>query len=426
MKKIDVLIYYEHVSRELESALLLKRELEKMNLSVLVYKIRWNETLSHLKFRPRIIVTPWCYGDSEVEYLKSMWIGGFSNKKIKIVSLNCEQLSGKSGEQFVVPKGNAQDAIHFAWGPYFKKLLLESGVKKDHIFVTGSIRNDFYFSPYNKVNKSKKELSNKYSLDENKKWVLLIGNFSGKNQSEEQLKSAENKGFTSIRKLSYLSKKTFRELLNWFDVAATQYGSLEFIYRPHPNENITKDLLDLQEKHKNFHVIKDLAIRDWIVNCDIAYEWLSTSAIEVSFSSNPVFSLMPFEITKDLVIPLIDKIEKIKNVSEFQENLRKFSNNEIKNFNKEFCKGVEYYYLKEPACVISAKIISELLTNNIGFFQTEFKIKRAIIGTLRFFGKNIMIKLGKTTKNTNLTVLNDVKLSKGIKDYENRIDRIYE
>lgn len=425
MKEIDVLIYYEHVARELQSVLLLKKELEKYNLKVIVYKIRWNESITHLKYRPKIIVTPWCYGDDEVNYIKKMWIGALPNKCIKIVCLNWEQLSGKSGENFVVPKGEAKNVFHIAWGKYFKDLLIKDGVKENKIFVTGSISNDFYKKPYCLINRTKNELSLKYNLDSTKKWALLIGNFSGKNLTEDQLKVAEGKGFGSIRKLSKLAQKTFNELLNWYDLAAQKFNNIEFIYRPHPNENITEDIKKLEIKYKNFHIIKDLPIREWIVNSDIAYEWFSTSAVEVSFSSIPVYSLMPYTMPEDLIIPLIDKVEKITTEKDFINNIKLFDNGHLINNNYAFKKSVEYYYLNECASPKCASIINNLLQNDLGYLQTNFDFWRSIKCTFRFIAKNILIKFKIMPKHTNATVINDIKLSKNIHEYEERINKIY-
>lgn len=424
MKKIDVLIYYEHVARELQSVLLLKKELEKYNLKVIVYKIRWNETLTHLRYRPKIIVTPWCYGSDEVNYIKKMWIGSFPKKNIKIVCLNWEQLSGQSGQKFVVPKGEAKKVIHFAWGNYFKKLLIEDGVANENVYVTGSISNDFYKKPYSLVNLKKEELARKFYLDFNKKWVLLIGNFSGKNLTGDQLDTAERKGFSSIRKLSELAKTTFNELIKWYDEAAQKNQDLEFIYRPHPNENITNDILEVEKKNKNFHIIKELPIREWIVNCDISYEWFSTSAVEVSFSDKPVFSLMPYEMPKELVIPLIDKVEKLKNKEEFFDNIKKFKNGSIKEFNVEFKKEVEFYYSNTCASVKCAEIINNLLSNNIGFMKSNYDFIGGLICSFRFICKIILLKFGIMPRNTTETVLNDVKQSKKSCEYEERIKKI--
>ena len=64
--QIDVLILFEHVARELESALLLERLLNSRGYKTKIIKVHWNDGLMHLKYKPKIVVTPWCYDNEEV------------------------------------------------------------------------------------------------------------------------------------------------------------------------------------------------------------------------------------------------------------------------------------------------------------------------------------------------------------------------
>ena len=127
---------------------------------------------------------------------------------------------------------------------------------------------------------------------------------------------------------------------------------------------------------------------------------------------------------KELVIPLIDKVEKLKNKKEFLDNIKKFKNGNIKEFNLEFKKEVEFYYSNTCASVKCAEIINNLLSNNIGFMKSNYDFIGGLICSFRFICKIILLKFGIMPRNTTETVLNDVKQSKKSCEYEERIKKI--
>ena len=56
------------------------------------------------------------------------------------------------------------------------------------------------------------------------------------------------------------------------------------------------ELLKLSSDNKNFHIIKDYAVKNWINSCDIILNWFSTSRANVVFLDKKEIVLRPIQI----------------------------------------------------------------------------------------------------------------------------------
>jgi len=146
MKEIDFLIIYEHKNREFESIALLKHELVRRGYTVEFFG--FNEYHNIKKRRKlfnnvKIAVMPSLYHDEEI----LSFVYGVAGKVKNIVNLRWEQVfprnTEKNLEHYVYPKENAKNAYHCCWGQRPLEMLLEVGVKRDNLFVTGPIQMDF-------------------------------------------------------------------------------------------------------------------------------------------------------------------------------------------------------------------------------------------------------------------------------------------
>ncbi|MCR4697458.1 MAG: hypothetical protein K5654_09130 [Lachnospiraceae bacterium] len=394
--KIDILIIFEYASRELESALLLEYYLKKEGYSVKVVQASWSENISHLIYQPKIIVIPWCYDDEEYN-LFCRYKGSLKKHKFKMLNLHCEQITNKNAVELVLPKGNAKNMYHIAWGKYFEELLVSVGISRKQIEVAGSSRLDFFKEPYRKISKSKEELANQYSLDNNKKWVLLIGNFSQASFSHNDLNVVKEKGYKDIDAMSQLAEKTYYELIKWFERASYKdniSSELEFIYRPHPSELITEQMKNL-EKNGNFHVIRNYAIRDWIVNSDIAFSWCSTSTVEVASAGIPIYNLRPYKIPEMLNLDALEKVKQIETYDEFEKVLEDFCKNTLMESNQDFLEHISYYYnvSSESTVNCTVKYIKEIMNDDSNFCERKEWFFFGLKKTINYFIKKILHKL---------------------------------
>lgn len=139
MFKTDFVIFYEHVSRELESCQSLAMELSRRGLSGFVLPIHFYRRIRVALLKPRIIVVPFLYNEKNAMHRSFEKVYG----PIPCLDLHSEQIVDETTRHMYSPTDvYARSVHHIAWSRKFARILIESGVSKDHIFIAGSIRND--------------------------------------------------------------------------------------------------------------------------------------------------------------------------------------------------------------------------------------------------------------------------------------------
>ena len=117
--------------------------------------------------------------------------------------------------------------------------------------------------------------------------------------------------------ISVLSQK---KILEWITVELNKHPDILMIYRPHPAEHQNDELVKLSEKHKNFVLIEDYSIKQWIVVVDKIYTWWSTSVAEVYMAGKSCSILRPIKIPFDSEIEYYNNANTIDNFIEFDES----------------------------------------------------------------------------------------------------------
>lgn len=426
MIKVDVLIVYEHVSRELESALLLKKELAKFDISAVVVQYGWTEPAARFLYNPKIIVAPWCYDDKDYEFFRG-FVGGYEGGKFKIVNLHSEQIGSSENSDYMLPSGKAKDVFHFVWGDYFKDKLLECETKSEKILITGNIRLDFFREDYRKICMDRTIMAEQYGLDINKKWLLFIGSFNGEFIQGKDLTHLVERGYKNIETLRKVTIDSYNEILNWLEFICENEdvkNNYEIIYRPHPSEYVTDKLKNLMERYNNFIINNDYAIRDWIVNSDLIYAWNSTSAVEVLYANKPLHFLRPVEIPEKLTSPMIESVEKITKRIDFLNSL--IQANETKgDLNKKVKEIMNYYYQKDKCSAVSKMV--DFIRNYIGTDEDLLTSNISLHTRLALFVKYILKVILKYTGLIRFspklsTIAGDAITPKKMKEYVKRID----
>jgi surface carbohydrate biosynthesis protein len=409
-RDIDVLIIVEHLSRELESALLLERELCSRGYSAVVVFKGWNEGPASCFFRPKIIVTPWCYDDKDVEAL-SAYRGGFPDGSFDIVDLHSEQVTTPDGLSFVLPSGRAKDAFHISWGPFFMESLLADGVSDKRICIAGSNRLDLLRDEYRYLGASKAELSREFEIDFAKHWILFVGNYSAAFMTDERVSELEARGLLNAGENRNLSHRAYKESLAWMEEAVrdSNLRDCEFIYRPHPSEPISEELESLGNKYEHFHIVKSRSIRDWFLNCDIDLNWCSTSSVEAAFAGLPVISLRPFEVPAHFRFDLLENIEQISSSSELRRMIRGVIDGNFKDINLSFVEAISRYYKVDSTSATKniADAIADLLSVGKGRFscnRRSFYCSRKVLG---YVAKQTAYHLGVARKFPSWRILVD-------------------
>lgn len=321
-KKIDFLISYEHKSRELESILLIKIELEKRGYSVLLhglYDKDFDKYHSLKKINPRVVIVPAAYDLGILSCFAYNLVG----LKNKIVNLQWEQILTVKEEADINgyhnPKGIAKQVVHLCWGPKIKKRLINSGVSSNNTIVTGPVHLDLLRPEFEDFFISRGKLASQFHLDISKRWILFVSSFSFCNLSEIQLSNiADSYGKDDTDYFRSFSIKSKNEILNWFERLLKEDSNRILIYRPHPEE-IGKDsrLIELTSKYPNFRVISEYALKHWVKASDYIYNWYSTSMADIYFSNKPCQILRPIKIREDQEVSIFENAQFITSFEEF-------------------------------------------------------------------------------------------------------------
>ena len=106
--------------------------------------------------------------------------------------------------------------------------------------------------------------------------------------------------------MSYTSQEI---ILGWFIKLAQNDPDIQIIYRPHPAEVDNPQLQRYADEISNFFVLTQESIRHWIINCDVLYNWQSTSMVEMYTSGKSVYLLRPVMIPSVFDIPIFENVE---------------------------------------------------------------------------------------------------------------------
>ncbi len=127
-RDVDILIFLEHLNRELDTALLLKILLSSRGYSVKLASVYFDLWESVATLRPDLLIVPWAY--SEVK--KYCRFFPQPEKGLRILNLHHEQLGVESYmESHMAPSGEAEKVFHLAWGGRFDRILRARGVPRN-------------------------------------------------------------------------------------------------------------------------------------------------------------------------------------------------------------------------------------------------------------------------------------------------------
>jgi surface carbohydrate biosynthesis protein len=378
-KSIDFLISYEHKSRELESVLLIKIELEKRGYSVLIHGLYDNDFdryRSLKKNNPRVVIVPAAYDYGILSCFAYNLVG----LKKKVVNLQWEQILSLKEEAdrngYHNPKGLAKQAVHLCWGEKSRTRLINSGVSPKNAIITGPVHLDLLRPEFNEYFISKEKLSIQFNLDISKEWILFISSFSYCSLSDVQLNTiAQSYGIDDTNYFKHFSIESKNEILNWFERILEDEPNRILIYRPHPEE-MGKDarLLALERKYSNFRVVSEHALKHWVKASDSIYNWYSTSMADIYFSKKPCQILRPIQIINEQEVSIFEEANFITTFDEFRDCLK---NNYFKNpLSNEIMKC--YYDLhldNTPAYSRVCDILEQVYHSNLYKINFSMRLK---------------------------------------------------
>lgn len=314
---VDFLFVYQHKAREIETVCLLKLELERRGYSCDLLCTYIPNRLLHHYHKARVIVASALYDND------SLWffvydIVGYTRK---VVNLQSEQVLSNQDEEdincFHNPKGYAREAIHLCWGEASQKRIIRGGIAKSNAVLTGAVHMDYLLKQFEPYYYTRIELADIFKLDFNAKWCLFISSFTMHNMTEDELSDLIKAYGDEVLEMKKITAKTKAIVLEWLECALKADPKTVIIYRPHPDETSDGALFALAKAYKNFKIIGEYSIKQWIRISDKIFTWYSTSAAEVQRLGKCFGILRPVPIPEKYDVSFYRGAKFIENKKDF-------------------------------------------------------------------------------------------------------------
>lgn len=334
LKKVDVIIFFEHVSRELDSLAILKVELESLGISSVILPIHYNRYVNVLRFKPKLIILPYLY--SECNPTRRLFESTFP--EVKILNLHHEQFYNEGTKEHLIPSDRySKEVHHLSWSKKFKIDLMEVGVKCENISVLGNPRTDsFYYSN----NLDIKELVKDYE-----KLIFVVTTFSWALVDESyflKINSIDEKEFRKRKKITYdAAVKYFED----FAYLADKYPNYIFVIRPHPFEDIdifTKLFLEssgLNSVPQNIKIIRDYNVYDWLKYANLTIGWCTTVNMEAQLFDCKNIIYHPTYYPKEMNLEFFEYYNIVKERPDLEEVILGNDSITIQDKHKEYIEN---------------------------------------------------------------------------------------
>lgn len=291
IKKVDFVIGYELWKRELLGDTLLKLELQRRGYSVEMVN-RCVDTEGDRKreiLAPRVVIYPWIYSDTDVKRAMD-----FAGNVQHLVNLQSEQIFSTVTMKKRYAEGNAKHAFHVCWGDMTRKRFLENGVSEDHVRTCGNIHLDMNNKRFTSAFPDRDEMSRKYHLDTQKKWVVFLSNFRAAVVYPEKYKS---KSTEEEREVGRIERQARTDILSVFTSYLEKNDRAILIYRSHPDEGAMphEELDGLERRFPHFRVISERSIQDWVRVSDAFITYISTGIADAYYAGKPCALIRPVE-----------------------------------------------------------------------------------------------------------------------------------
>lgn len=423
-KQRDVLIYFEHVARELDSCLRLKYDLERIGLSAEVLPIHRNRYINTLRYRPKVIVMPFLFADENDrtwEYFKACY-----GENVICINLHHEQFYNETTKNHFMPKNQASiNAYHISWTEGFKKDLIEFGVASSHIKVTGNPRTDnFYLKPNPQIEKLKRKYTKLLFIPTSFSWAFVDETYFLKNAKLDPVKFYQQKE---------IALKTIPVFFGMVRKMAKKYPDYCFVLRPHPFEDIqlyynTLCSIGDQTIESNIFVNRESNVYDWLNLSDLVIGWFTTVSMEATLFNVKNLVYQPVKIPDFMqmkFIPLYDTIySEVEQLDPILENISSFnaSDNRLKEYIRDSF-GVADGKVNERIAEWISQLASGVRLASSSRAQIKILIKAGTVD----IPKNIMIKTGLINKYNPIfsgikeDLLSQRQISKEYREFKNRI-----
>lgn len=385
---LDFLICYEHTTREVENDALIEYELAKRGYTCKIIPFNGPGYFRHSIYnKAKVVVTPWLrYDENVFHYLK------MATKPYKLINLQWEQVYSqddiKSG--MVTTSGQAKNAYHLCWGVNSKERLISDGVDEKNLFITGAIQLDYGRPAFAAYYLDRESIASEYHLDLSKRWLLFISSFAYVNYGDEAIKKLEKQFNYSLDEQIKLHKESQSIVLDWIE-QLLQRVDCEFIYRPHPSENVDDRLKNMEADYPHFHVISRRSVKQWAKVSDNVNLWISTSNAEVLAMGIDYAIVRPIPIPDELEVESMREESFISDYDAFFHYNTSVSNG-VNTLSSERMRKLSRYYSYDaaiPSYVRVADCLEHILNSTYGA-DYHFTLKQRFVFGWRELKKRVI------------------------------------
>lgn len=375
--KIDVLIYFEHVVRELDACIILKKRLNQLGVSAEIVPVHYNRYRTFIKYAPKIIVVPFLYADkNDIVYKEFNDMYG----DIIILNLHHEQLYNDMTKALFMPKNEiSKNAYHLSWGERFANDLMEVGVKKKLITICGNPRTDNYFClPSSWIRE-------KYCTSSNQEIIFIPTSFSWAFVDEKYFIENAKMDPIEFHKKKDLTYKSATDFLFSIRKLAKKFPKKLFVVRPHPfekNETYEKILksFDNSDLEKNIVIAREGNVYDWIKECRIMIGWITTVTVEACQFNKKNIIYTPHPIDEGTKTDFMKKFEPIITTYEELESI-------VGNIDQYHIKNQE---LMDELSRTMGKTDGKVNQRLAEFIRNILPIQKNVKINIRVYGKNLI------------------------------------
>lgn len=317
MREVDVVYLYEHAARELDVACAVTARLRNAGVGIEIVHWPTGFPVAVTRFRPRLVVLPFCYTEDSYEALLAYWRNSI------FFNLSWEQWFYPGNQKAKTPRGEfaVRYVIHHAWSETYRDFLSNNGLAEKNIFLNGQPAYALYDEPYRAQFPSRAEMAARYGLDPSRRWVFFPENYNWAFYSDATIQQFIRGGQSpaEIDEMVEYCRRSFNDLLKWFALIA-QNENVEVILRPRPSavmgefQNAVKRTLPEFPAH--LHIIQKGSVREWILASDVILSSHSTSLIEGAVAGKPVFMVEPHPMPAALKVEWHELLGHLKTCEE--------------------------------------------------------------------------------------------------------------
>lgn len=299
MQPVDVVLFVEHVARELDIACAIRHlSWQRFGMEVAIESLTSGLEATLRRWHPTVICVPYFYSrqDMGLHAILESWPG------VRAVNLAFEQLVSPGNQQFKVPRDNVarEHVLHLAAGTFFRDFLVRNGVPPERVAMTGSLPCALYQPPYRSYYEfQRNRLAREHGLDARRPWIFFPENYGAAFFTDKEIDRRVKQGCVRAEVEEYRrsSQKSLAQVSRWCRNGAER-GEAEIIVRPRPAIELEQLRAAFVEHAgplplKHLHFIQDETVRHWIMASDSVVSSFSTTLIEAAVAERPAYLLMP-------------------------------------------------------------------------------------------------------------------------------------